>query len=177
MVPNLQLIAATGVDWSRFVTNTESMIGRSPTRQLDKCCIEVGSLPTYLASLAEFNLQGSNPVAMGEFDPRLMEHMHFTFLLSCDPAVLMTLLKTSKDVKVISAEPAKNRENVIMTASLLAWRDMIILSCRREVDSDTRAVFNGIWTILAKLGFKDIFAGYRRKDVSDHTFILELSKR
>lgn len=176
MIPEIALIAGTSTDWDRFVTTANTALGRSPTRELDNCGMPVGSQGTYLAALAEFNRRGSNPVTACREADRVLTHISFSFFVSCDHAMAMVVLKQSVGLFILDAEPSRGRENFVISGNLRDWRTCVLECSTAGAPAEARAFYNAVWAALDTLGFRDIFAGFVRKDMKDHTFALEHRK-
>ncbi len=74
---------------------------------------------------------------------------------------------------MLSSEPSRGRENLLITASLRDWSTAVLEACTPAGDPDVRTFFNEVWKTLDRLGFRDIFARHQRKDLKDNTFALE----
>ncbi len=98
MLPEITLVAGTAVDWARFVSAINTALGRSPTRELDKCCIKVGNPSTYIASLGEFVRPGTNPITVLKDADRLLGHVDLTFLVAVDRDTALALLEALASV-------------------------------------------------------------------------------
>lgn len=173
MLPEITLVAGTAVDWPRFVSAVNTALGRSPTRELDNCGLKVGSPATYIASLGEFTKPGTNPITVLKDADRLLAHVNLTFLVAVDRDTALSLLKHSLGLSVLSSEPSRGRENLLITASLRDWRTAVLEACTPNSDPDVRTFFNSVWKVLDGLGFRDIFHRYQRKDLKDYSFALE----
>lgn len=173
MIPEITLVAATQVGWERWVIQVNEALGRSPTHELDNCGMPVGSPGTYLASLAEFNRRGSNPVTACKDADRVLSHLGFSFLVACDRDMALAILKQSVGLFILDAEPSRGRENFLISGNLRDWRSCVVECCKPDVPPEARAFYNAVWVALDRLGFRDIFATHIRKDLKDHTFILE----
>ena len=132
MLPEITLIAGTSVDWTRFVSTVNTILGRSPTRGLDDCGLPVGNPGSYVAALAEFARPGSNPVTAVKEAERLYAHLTFTFLVAVDRETAMLVLKSSAGLIVTSAEPSRGRENLIVTGNLRDWKLAVVEGRRRQ---------------------------------------------
>ncbi len=176
MIPDIHLIAGTAVHWQRFVTATNAALGRSPTRSLDEYELPVGNPSSYVAALAEFARPGSNPLTSVRDGDRLFNHLFFTFLVGVDAGTAMSVLKVSTGLIVTSAEPSRGRENLIVSGTLKAWKDAIVESCVPGTDPDVRRFYNDVWAVFDRLGFRDVFARYQRREQKDNTFVLETRK-
>lgn len=173
MTPDITLIAGTAVDWQRFVSEINCALSRSPTRELDKCEIPVGGPASYIAALAEFHKPGSNPVTAIKDSDKALAHLSFTFLVSVDQAVAMAILKQSVGLTVLAAEPSKGRENLILTGSLRDWRTATVEGCSPSGSQEARIFYNALWNVFDKMGFREAFARYIRRELKDTTFALE----
>ena len=173
MLPEITLVAGTATDWPRFVSAVNATLGRSPTRELDNCGMTVGSPGTYLAALAEFQKAGSNPLTAVREADRTLEHLSLTFLCAVDTPTALAVLKASYGLAVLGCEPSRGRDNFLLSGSLRNWRTAVVENCTPGADPQARAFFNSVWSTLDRLGFRDLFARYQRKDLKDTTFALE----
>jgi hypothetical protein len=177
VLPEITLIAGTAVDWPRFVAKANETLGRSPTRELDNCKMAVGSAGSYLAALAEYANPGSNPITAAKEADRVLTHISFSFLVSCDPATAVAVFKQSVGIVFLPAEPSRCRENFIATGNLRDWRTAVVEACVKDGAVEARLFYNQVWVVLDKLGFRDIFARYFRRDLKDQSFSLEERKK
>ncbi len=177
MLPDVVPIAGTAIDWMKFVSTINDILGRSPTRELDNCGLPVGTPPTYISALAEFNRQGSNPIMAVQNADRLLEHLSFSFLVSCDRDMMMIVLKQTVGLNILSAEPSRGRENFIITGTLRNWKTVIVEGSGPDSCVEARQFFNEVWKCLDKLGLRDLFANLHRRELRDRTFALEHKRK
>ena len=159
------------------MTQVNETLGRSPTRELDNASMQVGSPGTYLAALAEYHRPRSNPVTALRDADRTLTHLSYTFLVGCDRDMAVCVLKCSVGLFVLDAEPSRGRENFLITGNLRDWRSCVVESCTPDSPAEARAFYNAVWSAFDRLGFRDVFAAYRRRDMRDQTFVLEHSKK
>ena len=178
MLPEVTLIAGTAVDWQKFVTTSNNALLRSPTRELDKAFLPVGSIATYVAALLEIIRPGANPFTAIKDAERVLGHLTFTFFVTIDREDAMAMLKQSIGLIVTSAEPSQGRENLIISGNLRDWKTAVIEACTgSEGTHGSRVFYNEIWKTFDKLGFRDVFSKYQRTDLRDQTFALEYRPR
>lgn len=174
MTPEITLIAGTAVDWHRFVTTVNNAIGRSPTRELDTFDLPVGNPLSYAAALAEFMNPKSNPITAIREAERVYAHLTFTFFVSVDAPTSLAFLKQGIGLSVLAAEPAKGRENYIVSANFRDWRIAIVEGCSPSVQIEARIFYNAIWSAFDRLGFREAFTKFIRHELRDATFSLEM---
>lgn len=169
----IQPISMTQIDWNAFVTKVNLTLQRSPTRSLDAAGVTPGLPPSYIAALAEFHCKGAQPNQAMKNSDLYLPHMSFGFLVSCDRETMHQLLIAGGDFSIIMAEPGRMKENFIITGTLETWKRAIIKSCQSEAFPEIREFMNYFWIFFDKMGFREIFADHRRKDLKDGTFALE----
>jgi hypothetical protein len=176
MLPEITLIAGTAVDWNRFVSTANCALGRSPTKELDNCGLPVGNPSSYVAALAEFARPGSNPVTSIRDSDKVLDHMSFSFLVAVDRDTALAVLKPSPGLAVLPADSTKGRENLILTGSLRAWRTAVVEGCSPSASQEARAFYNAVWQLFDKMGLREAFGKFTRKDLKDTTFALEAKR-
>ena len=162
----------TQTDWNRFVPGTVNAIGRSPTRQLDIMSQTAGTPASYVAALGEFQTRGAN-IEHTMRDPYFLRHVSCSFLIGLERDTLLQVVTQGFDFAIIMTTPGRMKENFIMTASLDIWQSAVLRACREDGPTELREFYNQIWIFLHKIGFRDVFSQYRRKDLHDKTFWLE----
>jgi hypothetical protein len=177
MTPELTLIAGTAVDWNRFVSNANCALGRSPTKELDRCELPAGTPSSYVAALAEFARPGSNPVTSLRDSDKVLDHLHYSFLAAVDRDTALAVLKQSSGLAVLAAEPTKGRENLILTGSLRDWRTAVVEGCAPSACPDARVFYNAVWQLFDRMGFREAFGRCHRRDLKDTTFALEAKRQ
>jgi hypothetical protein len=170
-------ITMTVTDWTKFVAGANRMIARSPTRGLDAASMDVGTPASFIPALLEFTSKGSDPRLRGSGVDRVLEHMSFGFLVSTSSEILKCITIDCEGLKVLIAEPGRHKENYIVSGTLKAWKTAIIHFCTDGTNVEGREFFNSMWDFFNKMGFSEVFGGYRRKDLKDNTWILEAKKQ
>lgn len=133
----------------------------------------VGVPSSFIPALGELNKKGTTPSQAFRDSEYFLKHISFGFFVSSDRETLHQLLIAGQDFAIIMAEPGRNKENYVITGSLYTWKRAIVDSCNPESQPESREFMNWIWVFLEKMGFKDVFTQYRRKDAKDGTFVLE----
>lgn len=149
-------IMATNIAWTNFLKDVVTLTGLSPTREIDRVTIPLSDYKKWLMALEEFSGYPG------------LDHLFLGFLISGSKRTISDIiLRTDLHYSV-----SKNREVMIISGSLRAWRQAIIdiLTCERN--PNLIEIFNQIYLFLRQLGLESIFSDYHRKE-KDGLFLLE----
>lgn len=130
-------VVLPNIQWHEFVIETQASLGRSPTRSLDEATVVVGDLKSFVASLAEFQNENSNPLPYlrSRESDRALDMMSVTFLVEARPQSLYAISKFSH-VNIFQATDEVGGEDVVlMSGTLRQWRTLIIeMTQLRQLD-------------------------------------------
>lgn len=142
----VDLIACTCPDWPTLVSSCVRMFGSSPTRELDKRNINVGSPATYAMTLENVN---NNSEAIGNLKLAnvSLEFIHLTFAVHFEDIDTATHFGN-----LITCPTLCYKSKVMFCANLRQIRDLLVID-----DTQCKDVVNQLHGIISKLGFKSLF--------------------
>ena len=154
-------IVAPNINWPSFVSQTNNLVGRSPTRSLDAAGLPVGDQFSFIASLAEFQYAASEPWGSVKFSDRILRTLHYAFL--CESPI-GNIIRRSTDLDIIT--PEGYDDVFIVSGNLEAFRNAIV-SCK---DPQIRPFMNALYGVFNKAGLIQIFKRWKITNNSDGTF-------
>jgi hypothetical protein len=167
-------IAASAVNWQLYIDTATAWLDHAPSRGVDASSSRLSDFAKYLASLAEFS-------AKRELDPRAtlraglpgpqLHHLHFSVMV-CEKHAVILQIAEAAGLSVMSAPTGKERAAVI-SGTLAAWRDAVIVFCSKEARPDLRELFNEVKRMFDHIGLGDIWHTYKRRGLPDKTYYLE----
>lgn len=166
-------VTCTQVDWSRFVSGTNRLINRSPTRELDNASVQPGLPQHFIPALGEFACKGTTPTQAMKHGELILKHMMFGFLVACPHPLTFQIVTSGHNLDVLMTEPSRGKENFIISGNLATWKSAIINGCSDHAEPESREFYNAMWTFFNSFGLGEIFASHRRKDLKDTTWALE----
>lgn len=156
----VKLIGLTFIDWKSYLKESNFLLDRSPTRNLDKNNLKAEGLENFLISLNEFENKDS------DVELRNMDHIYFIFLC-CLPEKEFVKLLLFKDINVTTNDEIEDPRVFIMSGTLI---DMLTVAVHKFSPKKEARVFqNEIYEILENLGFN---LKYKKSYNQDGTFIL-----
>lgn len=165
-------IAAVNVSWQTYIDSAAELLGHAPSRGIDASPSKLSDFARYTASLAEFAAkQEIDPLAVLRQPGPHLHHTFFSFMV-CEKHT--TILKIAEDaaLAVISTSAGKERAAII-SGTLDAWRNAVIVFCVKNVSRDLRELFNEFKRIFDHIGLRDIWYNYRVRGLPDKTYYLE----
>lgn len=166
-------IAITRVDWKSFISSVQEELGFSPTRGLDAESISIDTHSAFLASLALDNKPKKN-LRDCIVTNKTPEHISATFAVVLSVSLLLEL-ETISDLVVTNTRTKNNEYYCIVTGNLKQWYNSIIKCCTDLTSNELREIFNEIYNVLVKCGYRDMFADYEPMTFGS-TFILRKKK-
>ena len=168
---NIQQILGTQIDWHAYVSATNNLLGRSPTRSLDTYGMAAGSVISFIGSIGEFEVPGTNPwqyVAEADYQ---LELIQLGFLVWSDSKDEMDyLIRYTCLHKVITIDETV----IILVGNVRVWRDEVVHFMRPGFPKPVREFYTGMHRFMcSKLGMDTIFKSYDRIKQSDGTIALE----
>lgn len=169
------------VNWSDYVSIAYKHVGHSPTRSLDGAGIKPGDPYSFLASLAELEIEGTDPRTGVLSANHTLAHVHLSFLCVLSAQEQNALRNIPiLDISFIDGKEDYESTRVdlmIISGTLLHWQLIIPLMLEGLDLSRTyyvrRKFFNAIYNWLIKFNFKDLFVSYKIVQLTDGTYCLE----
>lgn len=156
---NVKFLACTIPDWPLLIKTCKETFGESPTRELDKRNLEIGSPATYAMVIETINdnSQAAKDLTLSNLS---LNFIHLTVSIDFDRQDVARRFNT-----LISCPSIWHENKVIFCASLRQLRDLVNLN-----DKDCLKVLNSIYQGLCGLGFKTLFGA--KKGCNEDTFQL-----
>lgn len=153
-------VVVPSVLWNEFVSETQASLGRSPTRSLDEATVVVGDLKSFVASLAEFQEENSNPIPYlrSRESDRAMDMLSVTFLVECHPRSLFSISKFGH-VNIFEGgrtDSIDAEDVVLMSGTFRQWRTLIVEMVNLRMFDE---VLIEIVKWFIRLGLRDMVAG------------------
>lgn len=131
---------------------TNSVVGRSPTRELDSNGMEVGSLSSFLGAIRAFaDAQRPTDISINLVKNH-HEHLVFSFAMTMTKETLIELMEGSKLTFTVADAP--DEKMVIVTGTLKDW---FLFTVNRKSRS-ANAVAVKVWLLFKKLGLGAVWS-------------------
>jgi hypothetical protein len=161
-------LAITQGNWSVFIDTCQRILGHSPTRGIDLCHLEVGDPAAFLGSLTMEN----TPLETLREGGGVFAHFMSSFLLVADSLAVCELARTC--LRMWWQKGRRRDEHIIVVSGTMAeWKDAILQGCRTDAEIELRWIMNHVVMQFEQTGLREVFNGYRKKQLLDETFILE----
>ena len=127
----------------------------------------------FIAALGEYR-EGKElpPLQVLQAPGDLLEHLHFSFLITGSKKFFFRLLELTK-LSIIYTE-----EEAIVSGTLTQWREAVInsLDSLYSPTIEMREIFNECMDFFGGIGLHAIFYGHRKLGLKDGTYLLEHQK-
>ena len=162
---NVLPISQTNIDWATYLVATKNALGRSVTSYIDEKGIKTNNLFSYLLTISEF-------YESHDIDNSILRHGSFGFLVECDNETLLELMENT-DLSINSISLYRDTRLLVVTGTLLEWRDSVINCCSIIVSPELRALSDMFLLHLEKAGLSQLWQKYKKEIIKDKTFVLE----
>jgi hypothetical protein len=166
-------IAASAVNWQLYIDTAADWLGHAPSRGVDASSSRLSDFAKYTASLVEFSTkQEIDPrgVLRGRPGPQL-HHTFFSVMVREKHATILRIAEAA-GLSVLSSSTGRERA-AIVSGTLAAWRDAVIVFCHKDTPRDLRELFNEVKRMFDHIGLADIWHDYKRRGLPDKTYYLE----
>lgn len=166
------LIQTPTVDNRIFLGYTKKMLGYALASAADqkKPILKEGA--HHLACVAAFKNQ-SAPATVVESIPYL-DMLHYGFLLIADERDMQNILEATHGMPFVVVETMmRGMQAALATGSLRQWRTAVKLGCQANTSPAVRECFDKVYVAFEKIGLKAFFGQLTKRQLSDHTFLLE----
>jgi hypothetical protein len=173
-MPRVTPIAVSTVAWQQYIDTAAMLLGHAPSRGVDASPSKLSDFAKYVASLAEFTAKKEldpRTVLRGEQSGPQLHHLFFSIMV-CEKHATILKIAEAAGLSVLSASTGKERAAVI-SGTLAAWRDAVIIFCDRNASCDLRELFNEVKRMFDRIGLSDIWYKYKHRGLSDDTYYLE----
>jgi len=171
MTPEIELLSVVEINWDTLRGTLDKVLSIRPDLVINKLPIELSQDAEVLLNIAAFyGWDISNPLSTLRSIPSFfMEFLHYSFIIGCDKEH-WDILQTARVTEII------NKDLIIVTGSLAAWHDTIILNLGRDWGYSYESIYllDKLILILERSrGLNLIFEKYKKKLKPDYTFLLE----
>ena len=164
---NLLLVSQPAIDTRAFIAALNSA-------RLEQLSFHGDKASEYLHLLARMEEPDVGILAAHREAGALLGHLHYGFLMGTTRNVAHELMRETR--LNVTAVPSRRDEIelVLVSGDMIQWREAVINCCSGRVSFDLRERFTAILAEFDKLGFQQVFAGYKRKGQRDRTICLEV---
>jgi len=166
MITNtVQLISATTPHWSLLVRACLNTFGTNPTRELDVRGMKLAD-PTSYTSVLEILNGRTHEIEKAH---RSLDFTHLTFLIQFeDEDQFVNFCNLTEICKLTWMH--KKGPIGIFCGSLKQLKELVVISCVRDIDIEIRLTANKIYCSLDAAGYRGLFK--TKSPLEDGTFIL-----
>ena len=160
-------LGITQIDWKRFISLSQDVLGFSPTRGLDASALPKHSDPAAFLSCVNFENNPQEALREGRRDG-LFQHYFVNFIGIVEEEVILAFAEHTR-VSVLKRKG--HREYLaIFSATMDVWNDAVYTGCSPTKDWPFRISMNIIFDIFIKMGFT---FPWIKVSLSDGTFTLQ----
>ncbi len=169
MTPQVVPITHSVIDWNNYLKIVQRAIGTSITKSLDKAGMTPGSIPAFLFTLADLK---QHPPTILRDSSSLLRHVSVSFLAIIDSDSLIEFLELGT-LSILTRETIKPEITIlILSGNLDQWRSAVIEGCSLESPFQIRSVFDQCLIHFEKAGLGNLWFHYKKRTMSDGTFLL-----
>jgi hypothetical protein len=164
------LIAASSLDWEKYLKDVAELTGHSPTRLIDRSSIEWSPWAKYLISLGDFHARYTPNDSLK--NDSLLTHLSFSFLIDA-PGIEIYRIMELTDLSVISAARSPKGRVAIVSGNLKQWKYAITTILESKRRGELCWAFNACHQTFCRLGLTGVWSDYRKRSVDENTYLLE----
>jgi hypothetical protein len=166
------MIQTPQVDNRVFLGYTKKMLGYAIARAADQKQPSLAPDAHHLACIAAFKHKEAE-ATVAESMPYL-EMLHYGFLLMADERDMQEILEATHGMPFVVVETMmRGMQAALVTGSLRTWRTAVRLGCQTNTSQAVRECFDKVYMAFTKIGLKAFFGQLTRRELPDHTFLLE----
>lgn len=172
MIPEVEIITGTQIDWKIYLQKTNEKLGRSLTRNLDSKNLPVQTLASFIATLDSLKNESSDPINAVREAGGILEHLHFGFLINTTTASILEIIERT-GLRTISKVIDKSKALAIASGTLLNWYIAIIHGCNANRSFECRVVFNKCLLLFERQGLGEVWGLFCKEQLKDKSFTLQ----
>jgi len=166
------LIQTPTIDNGIFLGYSKKMLGYSPSGAADQKQPKLTPGAHHLACVAAF--KDRSAAATVEESIPYLDMLHYGFLLMADERDMQDILEATHGMPFVVVETMmRGMQAALTTGSLRQWRTAVKLGCRANTPPAVRECFDKVYLAFEKIGLKAFFGQLTKRQLSDHTFLLE----
>jgi len=168
MTPQAFLIGRPDFDVDNYLVAAKQALGYSLTLPQGRGKHEPSSVLTMLAQLQNGNATIANTLE----DPgHLLRHLHYTFLIACDPSTRVDLIQRTP-LAIEYTSTGRGMDMAVLSGNLEEWRTSVINCCSDQSPYQTRLMFDVILVKFEGEGLAKLWSRYQKKTMPDQTIRL-----
>jgi hypothetical protein len=151
-------VTKTNLDWQLLEALSQKIQGRSVLASLDRRNITARHLPALVASLAEFQIGGTDYMSVLLSSGSHLKHISIGFLVQSDKEAFFEIAIDGR----LAMLDCDNDNVMLVSATLYDWRESIIVYCSRSSTARQREFCQAILREFDRLGLSRLWANYNR---------------
>ena len=171
MPTDAYILGHSEIDLEPLLMAGNKALGRSLSQLLDQQGRDLSTPAAYLTVLATMKEHGADVTSTLEDPGHLLQHVFYTFLVICDPAIRIDLIQRTP--LAIQDTPTKiGADLCVVSGDLESWRTAVINCCSDQSPFQTRQLFDKVLALFENEGLGKLWSGYAKKQMHDQTFKL-----
>ena len=171
--PDVIPIVLPSISLTPFLKIATDATGHCPNRGIDSSPREFSDAAKFIAVLAEFQDRRANqPLAALRSAGSLLNHLHYAFGVYADSETIFQI-KERTDLSITATETVDGERIALVSGTLKQWRDATIECCDERQPFNLRVLFDKVVLIFEKFGLGELWDTLRKRQLPDHTFLLE----
>lgn len=164
------------IRWDEFIKDTLDLTGRNPIKVLDGSTLKLTPFAKFIVALEGFK-EGTaiKPLQSLYSASAVLEHLSFSFLITASSSVILKLNEVTQ-LSIVSAS-LNNGRAAVVSGTLGEWKTSITSICnnlnKNYTNAELRYIANTCLEYFYIMGLKYIFKDYKKKSLTDGTFLLE----
>lgn len=172
MIPKVEMITRSMIDWNVYLQETNEKLGRSVTRNLDSKNMPVQTLASFIATLDSFRDESSDPLKAVREGGGLLEHLHFGFLIQATSVAILEIIERT-GLRTISKKIDKDSALAVVSGNLLNWYTAILHGCNEARTFECRVAFNMCLLLFDRQGLGEVWGLFCKERLKDNSFTLQ----
>ncbi len=161
-------IVTPKIDWEVFNKVCYTGLGRSVTASLDRSKMLVGSTPSYIAALGEFQQQSSEAFSILRNAGPILRHLFVSFLVKGDHDVIFEVALEGS-ISILESE----NDIVMASATMDRWHAAVINYCSPRASKYLRAFGSNVLREFDRMGLTPLWENFSRKGDTTNIVLLE----
>jgi len=156
----ITVVSVSTISWQQFVKGIQELTGKSPTRILDKYSLDLHNPFSALVVLQSLKTPLYNPWS-DSFDDEILQHLSITIATDVSYTIAEDIYTLNSHLKITHVTLDRASCLLIMSGTLLDWKNVIPYMLKRNQTIEVRMVFSEVYTLFKNTDFRNLWSGYK----------------
>jgi len=157
------LLSSTTPNWSGYIKYIQDLLGNSPTRCLDKYSLDLRNPYSLPVSLQNLKTPDFNPW-QDVIEDEILQHIYLTILIDTRHEISEDIYSSNTYLKISHITLDRVSCLMIMTGTLLDWRNALFSLLCKHQSNDIRKIFAEIYNSFKQTDFRNLWKDYKLDD-------------